>query len=53
MLIKRLTTTLAERAEMEHARAQIAQNEANIEYIAMMADVDLEETEVTEDVEEV
>lgn len=40
--------------ENENAQAQAAKNQANIDYIALMLDVDMEdEMEVTENVESV
>ena len=58
MIMRRRTMSPAERAELEFAQAKAAKNEANIEYIAMMTDVELEfdetvEEGVEEDVEEV
>lgn len=39
--VERPEGDLYERAMLENARAQAAQNQADIAYIAMMADVDL------------
>lgn len=53
MIMRRRTMSPAERAELEFAQAKAAKNEANIEYIAMMTDVELEfDEEVDEEVEE-
>ena len=43
MILRRRTMSPAERAELEFAQAKAAKNEANIEYIAMMTDIELEE----------
>lgn len=58
MLLRRRTMSPAERDELEFAQAKAAKNEANIEYIAMMTDVELDFDEEVEegaedDVEEV
>ena len=54
MLIKRRTISPAELAELEAMRAQTEQNNANIQYIAMMADIELyDESEGSENVEEI
>lgn len=58
MILRRRTMSPAERAELEFSQAKAAKNEANIEYIAMMTDVELEFDEAVEegaeeDVEEV
>lgn len=51
--IERLRMTLREKADLENAVAKTAQNEANIEYIAMMTDVELDfEEDAAEEVEE-
>ena len=42
MILKRRTMTPAEQAALENAEAQAARNTANIDYIAMMTDVDME-----------
>jgi hypothetical protein len=41
MEIKRINQTPEERAEQEHANSTAMTNAANIEYIAMMSDIDL------------
>jgi hypothetical protein len=41
MEIKRRIMTPAELAEIENAKAQAEANKANIDYIAMMADVEI------------
>jgi hypothetical protein len=41
MEIKRINQTLEERAEQEYANSTAMTNAANIEYIAMMSDIDL------------
>lgn len=41
MEIKRLMMTPAEMAALENAEAQAVRNAANIDYIAMMADVEI------------
>lgn len=54
MVIKRRTISPAELAGLEAMRAQTEQNNANIQYIAMMSDIELfEESEGAEDVEEI
>lgn len=54
MLIKRRIMSPAELAELEATKAQTEQNNANIQYIAMMSDIELyDESEGAEDVEEV
>ena len=45
MKLNRIGMTLSEKAEIEYAMAMQAKNAATIEYVAMMADVDLEEDE--------
>lgn len=45
MKLNRIGMTLSEKAEIENAMAMQAKNAATIEYVAMMADVDLEEDE--------
>ena len=53
MIMRRRRMSPAECAELEFAQAKAAKNEANIEYIAMMTDVELEfDEEVEEGVEE-
>ena len=42
MIMRRRTMSPAERAKLEFAQAKAAKNEANIEYIAMMTDVELD-----------
>ena len=41
MILKRRTLTPAEQAELENAKAQTVKNAANIDYIAMMSDVEI------------
>ena len=41
MILKRRTMTPAEQAALENAEAQAARNTANIDYIAMMTDVEI------------
>lgn len=41
MIYKRRTMTPAELAALENAEAQAAKNAASIDYIAMMADVEI------------
>lgn len=41
MILKRRTMTPAELAALENAEAQAAKNAASIDYIAMMADVEI------------
>lgn len=41
MIVKRAKMTPAEQAEYENVLAQAEQNRANIDYIAMMADVEI------------
>lgn len=41
MILKRRTMTPAEMAALENAEAQAAKNAASIDYIAMMADVEI------------
>lgn len=54
MIIKRRIMMPAELAELEAMGAQTEQNNANIQYIAMMADIELyDESEGAENVEEV
>lgn len=54
MFIKRRTMSPAELAEYEAMKAQTEQNNANIQYIAMMADIELyDESEGAENVEEI
>ena len=48
MIMRRRTMSPAERAKLEFAQAKAAKNEANIEYIAMMTDVELEFDEEVE-----
>ena len=45
MKVNRIGMTLSEKAEIENAMAMQTKNAATIEYVAMMADVDLEEDE--------
>ena len=46
--INKLRMTLAERAAQERAAAQAAKNAADIDYIAMMADVEIPTDEEAE-----
>ena len=48
MKIKRINQTLEERAEQEYANSIAMTNVANIEYIAMMSDIDLPTTNTDE-----
>ena len=48
MFFNRLKGTPEEQAQQEYTNAQVKQNRADIEYIAIMADVDLGEEEVME-----
>ena len=48
MFFNRLKGTPEEQAQQEYTNAQVKQNMADIEYIAIMADVDLGEEEVME-----
>lgn len=41
MILKRRTLNPAEQAELENAKAQAEMNKANIDYIAMMTDVEI------------
>lgn len=41
MILKKRTLTPVEQAELENAKAQAVKNAANIDYIAMMADVEI------------
>lgn len=41
MILKKRTLTPAEQARLENNEAQAARNAANIDYIAMMADVEI------------
>ena len=41
MFLKRRVLSPAEQAELENAKAQAAKNAANIDYIAMMTDVEI------------
>lgn len=49
MIVKRKTMSPAELAELEYAKAQAERNAANIDYIAMMADIELFGEEALED----
>lgn len=49
MNIKRRIMTLEEMAEQENARAMAERNAANIDYIAMMTDVEIPTEGVSED----
>ena len=52
MIFKRKTMAPAEVARMENAEAQAEKNAANIDYIAMMTDVDIPTEEEQEGEEE-
>ena len=43
--INRLMISLKQRAELERLAAMEYQNQANIEYLAMMSDIDLDDEE--------
>ena len=45
VIIKRISMPLYERAALDNALAQAAKNAADLEYISMMADIDLEPEE--------
>jgi hypothetical protein len=49
MYVRRLNGTIEEKIAMENTIAKTAQLEANVDYIAMMADIDLTEEEVKGD----
>lgn len=50
VIIRRISMPLYERAALDNALAQAAKNAADLEYISMMADIDLEpEEEEVED----
>lgn len=49
VIIKRISMPLYERAALDNALAQAAKNAADLEYISMMADIDLEPGEEGED----
>lgn len=53
MILKRRTLNPAEQAELENAKAQAVKNAANIDYIAMMADVEIPTEEVSNNESEV
>ena len=53
MLIKRNKMDLYEKAVLENAKAENEKNEALIEYVVMMSDVDLPIEEDVEDVSEI
>lgn len=48
MIIKRRTMSPAEQANLENAIAEIAKSVAKIDYIAMMADIDIPSEESAE-----
>ena len=48
MEIKRINQTPEEKAEQEYANSIAINNSANIEYIAMMSDIDLPTTNTDE-----
>lgn len=41
MFLKRRVLSLTDQAELENAKAQAVKNAANIDYIAMMTDVEI------------
>lgn len=45
VIIRRISMPLYERAALDNALAQAAKNVADLEYISMMADIDLEPEE--------
>ena len=45
MKVNKLKVTPEQQAEMEYTNSQIAKQQATIEYVAMMADVELPEDE--------
>lgn len=45
VIIRRISMPLYERAALDNALAQAAKNAADLEYISMMADIDLEPEE--------
>lgn len=45
MKVTKLKVTPEQQAEMEYTNSQIAKQQATIEYVAMMADVELPEDE--------
>ena len=47
-LIKKRTQPIDEQIELENAKAKTAQIEAKLEYLAMMADIDIEPEEGAE-----
>lgn len=49
MLLKRRKMDLADMADLENAEAATAKNAANIDYIAMMADIEIPTEEGIED----
>lgn len=49
MKIQKKNMTLPEKAEMENAIAREEKNRADIDYIAMMTDVDIDEEEAEDD----
>ena len=53
MLVKKRVMSPADQAALENAEAQAAKNAANIDYIAMMTDVEIPTEEVNEDESEV
>lgn len=44
-ILNRLRISLQQRAELERLAAMEYQNQANIEYLAMMSDIDLDDEE--------
>ena len=53
MILKRRTMSPDEYASMENAEAQAEMNKANIDYIAMMTDVEIPTEEVNGDESEI
>lgn len=53
MILKRRTMSPAEQASLENAEAQAEMNKANIDYIAMMTDVEIPTEEGSNDEPEV
>ncbi|WP_458459325.1 hypothetical protein [Pseudobutyrivibrio sp.] len=45
--------SIAEKINAERAAAQAAQNAANIEYLAMMMDIEIDNEEMTSDEQEI
>ena len=51
MIVKKRTMSPAEQANLENAEAQAEVNKANIDYIAMMTDVEIPTEEVSDEPE--